>query len=165
MNLIPFIVLYVVYILSLGMKRKSAAAAPSASSEYGRCLSLRHIKFVTQSALERIVNSIISDGILHNHSQRTQYRARKALAHTVTPYGKLVKEISVTDEIRFGVSPPLAAMYHHAKTSHSYSQIIQDTMRRAPPTASSPWNLVLYQDGVDPGDGLAKCHTRKSAVF
>jgi len=29
----------------------------------------------------------------------------------------------------------------------------------------SPWNLILYQDGIDASDGLAKNHSRKTCIF
>jgi uncharacterized protein (UPF0332 family) len=33
------------------------------------------------------------------------------------------------------------------------------------PPAEKAWLLILYQDGVDPSDGLSNNHSRKSAVF
>ena len=36
---------------------------------------------------------------------------------------------------------------------------------RNPCSAQSPWRIIIYQDGVDPSDGLAANHSRKSCVF
>ena len=147
--------------IGFGSKRR---LNPSEASERHRTLELRHSKYVTQRALRNVVEAIKADGPLHHSSRAAQYRARKSIARTETPYGQLVIE-RTRDEVTYGVSPPLAAMWYHTKHSKSYSEVILDSLRRAPNSASSPWNVVFYQDGVDPSDGLAKSHTRKSAVY
>ena len=143
---------------------KKGAKRVSAADERERLLALRHTKFVTQRALRFVVESIQRDGPIHNSSRTTQYRARQSIAYTETPYGRLV-EVHTVNGMKFGVSPPFAAMYYHARNSASYAAILKDTLRRAPIDARLPWNWILYQDGVDPSDGLSKTHTRKSAVF
>ena len=147
--------------IGFGSKRRTN---PSEASERQRVLDLRHSKYVTQRALKNVVDSIREDGLLYHSSRVAQWRARKSIARVETPYGQLVEEYT-HEGISYGVSPPLAAMWYHAKHSKAYSDVIQDSLRRAPNSASSPWNVVLYQDGVDPSDGLAKLHTRKSAVY
>ena len=149
---------------SLGMERKIVAKRASAADERDRLLALRHTKYVTQRALKFVVESIQQDGPIHNSSRVTQWRARQSIAYSETPYGRLI-EVYTVDGMRFGISPPFAAMYYHARNSASYAAILNDTMRRAPCDARSHWNFILYQDGVDPSDGLSKTHTRKSAVF
>ena len=49
--------------------------------------------------------------------------------------------------------------------SEHYAKIMQTALSKYPCSPSSPWKLILYQDGVDPSDGLAKKHSRKSAVY
>ena len=49
--------------------------------------------------------------------------------------------------------------------SADFAKLMQAGLRKYPCSPSSPWRLILYQDGVDPSDGLAKNHSRKSAVY
>ena len=160
------LILYFVYCLasgpSLGMKRGTTKL--STKDETNRLLGLRHNHYVTQRALQYIVESIKEDGPLVHSSRMAQYRARNEIAKHETPYGRMV-EVHTENGMTFGISPPFAAMYYHARNSASYAALLKDTLRRAPCSPSSPWNWILYQDGVDPSDGLSKTHTRKSAVF
>ena len=148
--------------LSLGMRRGEKRV--SAADERDRLLGLRHTKYITQRALVNVVEDLQRNGPLHNSSRATQYRARQALAYSETPYGRMI-EVHEANGMTFGISPPFAAMHYHARNSASYASILKDTLRRAPGDARQPWSWILYQDGVDPSDGLSKTHTRKSTVF
>ena len=155
--------IYVVFVLLfsgplLGMKRGTEV------DERARILELRHSKYITQRALKNVLDSIQRDGPIQHSSRASQYRARQSVAYHETPYGPLLV-VHTVNGMRFGISPPLAAMYYHARNSPCYASVVKDALRRAPCDARNPWNFVLYQDGVDPSDGLSKTHTRKSAVF
>ena len=147
---------------SLGMKRGTARV--SEADEWGDLMALRHTKYVTQRALSSLVQSIQRDGPIQHSSRTTQYRARQSIAYHETPYGRLL-DVHTVNGMSFGISPPFAAMYYHARNSASYAAVLRDTLRRAPCDARQPWSFIMYQDGVDPSDGLSKSHTRKSAVF
>ena len=56
-------------------------------------------------------------------------------------------------------------LYHAAAASPHYACLLRATLAAVPPSVERPWRVVLYQDGVDPSDGLAKCHSRKCCVF
>ena len=145
------------------MKRKFPLGHVPRVQEDARLNFLRHSKYASRAALCNIVNEVQREPV-HNTSATSQFRARKSLAGTRTPYGPLVEEV-VVDGVNLGISNPLAAMWWSCKHSHSYSNIIKSTIERNPPTVESPWRLICYQDGVDPSDGLAKNKTRKSAVY
>ena len=66
---------------------------------------------------------------------------------------------------RFSVQNVFAWMQHACMNSPHYAKVVLDAMERHPCTPASPWKLILYQDGVDPSDGLAKNHNRKSTVY
>ena len=145
------------------MKRKFPLGQVPRSQEDERLNYLRHSKFVTRAALSNVAKEVQREPV-QNISATSQFRARKSLAGTLTPYGPLVEEVNV-DKVNMGISNPLAAMWWSCKHSSSYANIVFETMRSRPPTVSQPWNLIFYQDGVDPGDGLAKSKSRKSAVY
>ena len=86
--------------------------------DHARLLELRHTKFVTQSALENLLRNVEAEGPIHGCSRRTQYRVRKAVAYTATPYGPRVKPIE-HDGTKFGLSPPLASMWNATRHSGS----------------------------------------------
>jgi hypothetical protein len=125
---------------------------------------LRHSRYVSRRALANVITSVQKE-LVHNPSTTSQFRARKNLASTQTPYGPLVEEVKLENEVSLGISNPLAAMYWSCKHSSSYADIVFSALQHRPPTVDRPWSLILYQDGVDPSDGLAKSHTRKSAVY
>ena len=56
---------------------------------------------------------------------------------------------------------PLAMFQYHCKHSAHYSNVVKDASAKYPCTPASPWRIILYQDGVDPSDGLAKNHSQK----
>ena len=145
------------------MKRKQPLGHVPRAQEDNRLNFLRHSRYASRAALCNIVKDVQREPV-HNSSATSQFRARKNLAGTQTPYGRLVEEINL-DGVNLGISNPLAAMWWSCKHSRSYSNIIKHVVRAQPPTLDSPWNLILYQDGVDPGDGLAKSKSRKSAVY
>ena len=65
----------------------------------------------------------------------------------------------------FSFQNPLAWLAYNCKHSPHFSSLVKKALSEHPCTPSTPWNLIIYQDGVDPSDGLAKNHSRKSAVF
>ena len=56
-------------------------------------------------------------------------------------------------------------LYYLAADSDDYCEVLEAALQAHPPSPSRPWRLVLYQDGIDPSDGLAKHHTRKACAF
>jgi hypothetical protein len=65
------------------------------------------------------------------------------------------------DVCKVAVQNPFAALYHAAACSPDFAALVRSTLAKHKP----PWRIVLYQDGVDPSDGLAKHHSRKSTIF
>ena len=56
-------------------------------------------------------------------------------------------------------------LYHAARTSLAVSNLIERTISRHEPSIADPWSIVLYQDGVDPSDGLSVDKSRKCNVW
>ncbi len=102
-------------------------------------------------------------------SRASQHRARKDLCYTDTPYGALVYEktlkLSDHEELDVGFQNPLAYTQYHAEHSENYGRIMREALAAHPPSPDSPWTVILYQDGVDPGDAPAKNKSRHSVTF
>ena len=139
-----------------------------------RLINLRHQHYVSQRALSHVIDTVRSNPIDHA-SRSTQYRARKNLCATPTPYGPLVTEhklplLPLTDasppgELSLGISNAAAIMYWNCLHSPAYASVVLNAYERKPCTVAEPWSLILYEDEVDPSDGLSKNHSRKTAAF
>ena len=139
-----------------------------------RLINLRHQHYVSQRGLAHVVEAVQNNPIEHV-SRKTQYRARKDLCATPTPYGPLVSEHKLPleplpdsdqpGELSLGISNAAAVMYWNCLHSPAYASVVRRAYARKPCSVTSPWNLIIYEDGVDPSDGLSKNHSRKSGAF
>ena len=64
-----------------------------------------------------------------------------------------------------GFQNPMAFVHYHCEQSPNYAALVQDALVKHPCQLGIPWTIILYEDGVDPGDGLAKNKSRHSVVF
>ena len=145
-------------------KRKSSTT----DERYEHLRSLGRSSYVSKSGIEKLAASFKKDGIPEASSRATQYRARKKLCQTDTPYGKLVQQLELscgTAKKTVALQHPLAMLWYVASTSQFYADLLRQRLAVKPCTADSPWNLIIYQDGVNPSDGLSTNHSRKSNVF
>ena len=134
-----------------------------------KLLMLGKKSFVSRRGLDALLRTVKREGLPSAFSRATQYRARKDVCSTMTPYGKLVQEVELDvgngREITVGFQHPWAMLYHATRTSSDVSDLIASTLNSHPPSVVEPWNIVLYQDGVDPSDGLSVNKSRKSNVW
>jgi hypothetical protein len=119
--------------------------------------------------MDKLLRAAERDGLPEHFSRATQYRARKDECTKQTPYGTLTEQkkfqLSNGEEITVGFANPLAMLHEQCNRSIDFSKIVLEALDRHPCTPASPWHIIFYQDGVDPSDGLAKHHSRKSCVF
>lgn len=139
---------------------------------YERLCKLGKAAFTSQSALANLLKDVEANGVPLAFSRATQHRARSDLCDTRAQYGPLVTSRALQsmhggkpERVVVGFQNPLAFFNYHCEHSPHYAQIVRDAMAKHPCSPSNPWDIVLYQDGVDPSDGLAKNKSRKSAVF
>ena len=108
-------------------------------------------------------------GLPESFSRSTQYRARKKLCGMECNSGpQVLKEkiaLSGGKEHTIAFQNPFAFIHYHGGKSKDYAMIMRAAIARKPPSHSDPWRLIIYQDGVNPSDGLAKNLSRKSCVF
>ena len=141
----------------------------SQGKQGSRVLDLKAKSFATASALASILSSVSEEGLPDAFSRASQYRARKDLCETSNYYGQLTTtqtlQLQGGKDITVGFQNPFAFLHHCCEHSQSYAAIVQNAVDEHPPSLSSPWHIILYQDGVDPSDGLAKNKSRHLVVF
>ena len=120
------------FVFVFDMMRKRKLGDVPRAQEDGRLNWLRHSKYVSRRALANVIKSVQEEPV-SNPSSTSQYRARKNLAATKTPYGPLVEEVKLENDVTLGISSPLAAMYWSCKHSPSYADIVFSAMQSRPP--------------------------------
>ena len=132
-------------------------------------MSLGRASYVSKEGMAKLLKSVEEDGMSETFSRTTQYRARKNVCATPTPHGTLLdyKKLTLIDgeEWEIAIANPFALFREQCRTSPHFCKIVVEALVRYPCTPGTPWGLVLYEDGVDPSDGLAKHHTRKVDVY
>lgn len=125
--------------------------------------------FVSQSGIAALISQLRSEGVPKGTSRRAQYRARKVVCHQQTEFGPLVQEVEAVGKdgkvILVPIKTPLAAFACNVKTSKQFSDLVRKALADKPASPHDPWRIIMYQDGVDPSDGLSKNHSRKATVF
>ena len=151
------------------MQLESSLKKAKLEARYVKLTMLGKKSFVSRRGIDALLRTVKSEGLPTAFSRSTQYRARKSVCGTVTPYGKLVQEVDLDvkhgKETIVGFQHPWAMLYHAASTSSDVSKLIEKTIATHPPSIDKPWNIILYQDGVDPSDGLSVNKSRKSNVL
>ena len=68
-------------------------------------------------------------------------------------------------EVSISMQDPFATLHYVCEHSEDYARILESALAANECSPSKPWDIILYQDGVDPSDMGVKHHTRKSVVF
>lgn len=151
-----------------------ASMASSSSSKRKACdlelVSLGRASYASHSAISKLLAHISEHGLPETYDRSAQFRARKDICRKdVNGYGPLVVDRQMAAQkggyVTGTFQNPLAAFAYHCQHSSQYARIVKNASVEHPPSPGSPWRLIIYQDGVDPSDGLAKNHSRKSTVF
>ena len=143
--------------------RSSMAERPE---KLARLQSLRdRLPFISQSALHSILQ-IAKREELPDIGHRGELRhARDAIAHTMTPYGKICQTLPLRNlsgaEISVEFQNPFAMLHHSCSTSRALTSLMKRCVEKQPPSLARPWNIVLYADEVTPGNQLAYKNSRK----
>lgn len=144
-------------------------APETAVEKRNRLNTLGKEPHATARAVSKLCDTIRKEGLPEATSRSTLYRARKGLSNTKTPYGVLVETVPAPTKkepnLKIGIQNPLAMMCYCALMSPTYAALLRATMEATPSEPDKPWSLTLYQDGIDPSDGLAKRHSRKGHIF
>lgn len=136
----------------------------SGDSSAGKLARLGRESYVSQAGIASLMRTVRDEGIPEFTSRATQYRARKAMT------ADLLKDIALSrhdggEDVIVTLQDPLTMLAHMAERSEHFAHVLRETASKHPCTSNEPWHIVIYQDGVDPSDGLAKNHSRRCAVF
>ena len=131
-------------------------------------VSLGRASYASHSAIDRLLKEVREHGIPETFDRSAQYRARLEVCSTLTPYGTLTSTaqapLSKGGHQPITFQNPLAFFHYNCRHSESFSKIVDAALDRHPPSPSKPWSIIIYEDGVDPSDGLSKNHSRMSGV-
>ena len=152
---------------------KRKAVSSSSKDGFDRAfelVSLGRESYASKSAIAALLGHVDKHGLPETYDRSAQYRARKEVCRTPTgEYGPMVVDVQASLETGeqkcFSVLNVFAWLQHACMHCPDYAKIVWHAMQKHPCTPSSPWKLILYQDGVDPSDMGAKNHSRKSAVY
>lgn len=148
----------------------SSSASSKRRASNLELISLGRCSYASHSAISKLLAHISEHGLPETYDRSAQFRARKDICRQdVHGYGPLIVDqqmpLQSGGTATGSFQNPLAAFAYHCRYSSHYARVVKDAAAKYPPSPSSPWRLIIYQDGVDPSDGLAKNHSRKSAVF
>ena len=131
-------------------------------------ISLGRSSYASHSAISKLLAHIGEHGLPETYDRSAQFRARKEVCNTDNGYGPLVakREMALASggTTTGAFQNPLVMFQYHCKHSAHYSNVVKDALAKYPCTPASPWRIILYQDGVDPSDGLAK-NSQSSVVL
>jgi hypothetical protein len=119
--------------------------------------TLGKIASVTQSGLDRLLRAVRDEGVPQHFSRGAQYKARKAIAGEMTPYGKLVEPFTF-GKLDMAIQNPCAFLYKCAAESAAFADAIRSLLELPDEHVS----IVIYADGISPSDGLTKHDQRKA---
>lgn len=136
----------------------------SGDSSAGKLARLGRDSYVSQAGIASLMRTVRDEGIPEFTSRATQYRARTAMT------ADLLKDIALSrhdggEDVIVTLQDPLTMLAHMAERSEHFAHVLRETAAKHPCTSNEPWHIAIYQDGVDPSDGLAKNHSRRCAVF
>ena len=173
-----YIVSYIVVLLFVAgaMKRKTPQSR-DADARYAELMSFGKSSHVSARGMAALMSQIEKEGLPESFSRSSQYRAKKSICDTDTPYGKLVKYVDVVGTFKssekvpkqtpftIAFQNPMAFLYVACSQSSHYSMIMRAALEANAPSPANPWSIIIYSDGVDPTDTASKTHTRKFIIY
>ena len=109
---------------------KREAGGESTAERHHKLARLGKSSFVSQSGMSHLIKAIKEEGIPDASSRITQYRARKVVCNSQTPYGTLVQRVQATmktgEPMDLAVQHPLATLAYSALHSDDYSLVLRD---------------------------------------
>lgn len=126
--------------------------------------------YVSQSALEALLQELKETPIPEAGSRRTIKRARDLHVDVQTPLGSLITDIAVKlqkdeSEVTLPALNLPALLWH---VCHDYPQMaafFQKRMHLHPNGPEQAWSMTLYTDEISPGNQLKAANTRKVHGF
>jgi hypothetical protein len=136
-----------------------------------RLASLGRASYISQSGLAAVLNELHANGQLQFSTSRASIkRARDENIRIVTPYGPLVRSMSVQLENPSEMHDityvhPAAMLAHAASSCDAFGIFLKQTLDRMQSLPTKPLRLVVYSDEKSPGNQLKHDNRRKIQVI
>jgi hypothetical protein len=134
-----------------------------------RVLAVAKRAGVSDSALARVLESLVEEPVPARLSRKDIAKEELDFLNTETPYGKPTHTIDLPliggSCFAWHICNPFAMLWWFCRVSPSFSELVSRVHGRLPSTPQRPWNMVLYQDEVTPGNLLRVDNTRKVMVW
>ena len=124
-------------------------------------VELHRGSYLSQRALAGVLKHVRDHGLPDNISRSSQYRANENIvANESNAYGKVLRCIDMPLEsggnFENWVCCPGPFLYSCCKSSAPVRELLRRSLQAHPCSLASPWNIILYFDGISPRDPLAK---------
>ena len=126
----------------------------------------RQLPHVSAAALEAILKSCRDEGVPEGSLSRNEFRAARDMENNeATPYGPIASSMQVVgkdgNQMSIAIANPFALLWKAVVVCDAFSVFLQERLRLKPPAREDPWSIVIYTDGVTPGDPLSPINRRK----
>ena len=126
------------------------------------------LPFASQAALGAIMGLSAREELPVGNRNAIR-NSRDQAVFAATEYGPLHKVIKVQstdgEDIGLEVQNPQAMLAHMVKHNPSFARRVEAAYARKPPSAQSPWTIIVYGDEIVPGNALAHTTNRKCWGF
>ena len=126
----------------------------------------RKLPHVSVRALGAIATAIAEEGAPDGLQNRNALRAaRDSICKKTGPYGPILDHASLSGKegemISIALANSFAMLYAALDKSANMRALFQDRLAVHPCSLERPWSIILYSDGVTPGNVLAVANNRK----
>ena len=125
--------------------------------------------FVSQSALESILDNVRKEGVPNQSSRKLIKKATKAALSENTSYGPLLLgQEAITKEgekVKFEITNLATYLHLLYAQMGSFHQLLNKTHRDQPSSVDDCWSLMLYGDEIVPGNVLGKAQRKGWSIF
>ena len=124
-------------------------------------VELHRGSYLSQRALSGVLKYVRDHGLPENISRSSQYRANEnIIAKESNAYGSVLRCIDTYLEngtkFENWVCCPGPFLYSCCKSSAPLRELLRRSLQAHPCSLRTPWNIILYFDGISPRDPLAK---------
>ena len=129
----------------------------------------RSVPHVSGRAFTAILQHVRDIGLPPLVNRKHQVEARDITAYGVTPYGRIqyTHELPAANgaaSLKLELVNPLALLYHACLQGGGFSDFFLSRLAQVPPSLQNRWHLIMYSDGITPGDAFRTSNKRKVDV-
>lgn len=141
----------------------------AAGAHTSRIADFKIKSFLSQSALQGVLQEIRQKGLPAASSRRSIKRARENAVRASTSYGELFQKISIPTEggpnVELEIVSPAPFLDHVMRNCTAFANYFIAKHNKRPSSVERPWRIVLYTDEVSPGNQLKVDNRRKVWVI